>query len=148
MHLILWSLVVSFLWSIAPIIHKLVFKLGLHPKSVMAFGGFAYFAVLSVWALCNWKDIGPDVKFLADWRVVALIGFSAVFSALLATVIYFHLIKEHAAHLVTAITYSSPFFTLLLSWWLLKEHITPLSVVGIVMIVLGVVLIANSTNSA
>jgi len=142
MHLVIWSLVVSFLWAVAPIIHKQVFKLGLHPNSMMAFGGFAYLAVLSMWALYNWKNIRPDIKYLADWRVVALISASAIFTALLSSLIYYHLIKEHAAHLVTAITYTSPFFTLFLSWWLLKENITPFSIVGVALIVLGVILIS------
>jgi drug/metabolite transporter (DMT)-like permease len=143
MHLVIWALVVSCLWAIAPIVHKTVFKLGLHPKSMMAFGGFAYFTVLCVWAAFNWKDIRPDVKCLADWRVVALIGFSAVFTALLSTLIYYRLINEHPAHLVTAITYSSPLFTLILAWWLLKEQITPLGAAGVFLIVLGVLLISS-----
>jgi uncharacterized membrane protein len=142
MNLVIWAMVVSGLWAIAPIIHKTVFKLGLHPKSMMAFGGFAYFTVLCVWAAFNWKDIRSDVKCLADWRVVALIGFSAIFTALLSTIIYYHLIKEHDAHLVTAITYSSPLFTLILAWWLLNEKITLAGAAGVLLIVLGVLLIS------
>lgn len=133
---------VSLLWGVAPILHKQLYALGLRPKSLMAFGGFAYLTILSVWAFCNWKDIRPDVKRLADWRVLALVGASAGLTALLSSLIYYHLINEHAAHLVTAITYSAPVFTLFLSWWLLKERVSPLGIAGVVLIVAGVILIA------
>ncbi len=146
MNLVVWSLVLSCLWAIAPIIHKMVFKFGLHPKSMMVFTGFAYLVVLSMWTIWNWKDIRSDVKHLTDWRVVTLIGSSAIFSVLVANLVYYHLIKEHDAHLVTAIACSSPLFTLFLAWGLLNETITPMSALGVVLIVIGVVLVSMRSS--
>jgi drug/metabolite transporter (DMT)-like permease len=142
MDVIILSLAISFLWALAPIIHKLMFKFGLHPKSAMAFGGVAYAACIAVWGAWNWGEIRRDVPRLKDWRVVGLIMASSVLVAFLGNLLYYRVMKDHMAYIVTALTYSSPIFTLFLAWWLLKEKITWVGVVGVLLIVVGVILVS------
>jgi drug/metabolite transporter (DMT)-like permease len=89
----------------------------------------------------NRKVVLNDLKHM-DTTTMLLVVFSAVIAGFFANYLYFNVIKNHASHLVSALVFSSPFFTLLFSYFLLKEDISLTSLIGVMFIVFGVILLA------
>ena len=54
-------------------------------------------------------------------------------------ILYFYLLKEHDSYVVSALVNSAPVFTVLISYFLLKEKLTKYGIIGIILIVGGIV---------
>jgi drug/metabolite transporter (DMT)-like permease len=80
---------------------------------------------------------------LKIWLIIAL---TAIIGGFMANLIYFHILKKNNSAIVAALTYSSPIFVLLLSVLFLKEPIHPITVIGILTAVFGVVLISYGSH--
>ncbi len=138
------SLLVSFLWGGAPVIHKyLMSTRPISPETLMVFGSVVYFSCIVVYFYFNNKPIIRDIKG-ASATTLSIMFVSAVFAGFVANLLYFRVIKHNASYVVSALIFSSPFFTLLLSYMFLKEKMTVKSVLGVVSIVVGVIMLATS----
>lgn len=141
-EVVLLSLLISFLWGISPIIHKFIFNnKPISPITMMVSGSAVYFACSFIYFTMNHKVVLNDLKHM-DSTTIMLVVFSAVIAGFFANYLYFNVIKNHASYLVSALVFSSPFFTLLFSYFLLKEDISLTSLIGVMLIVLGVILLA------
>jgi uncharacterized membrane protein len=138
------ALFVAFLWGVQPAVYKHVLK-RVDPKVVMTVSGAFYLACLLAFAAFNHGVVARGVRALG-WSDVTWIGLTCVFTVFLANVIYVHVLQKHASHVVSALVYASPAFTLAVAWLFLKgeESLTPSSVAGVALITLGVVLLAFS----
>jgi drug/metabolite transporter (DMT)-like permease len=140
------SLLVSFLWGAAPVIHKFLMSTRpISPETLMVFGSMVYFSCVVVYFYFNHKPIIADLK-QASITTLSIMFVSAMFAGFLANLLYFRVIKEHASYVVSALIFSSPFFTLLLSYIFLKEKMSLKSISGVVCIVVGVILLATSNE--
>lgn len=137
MHLVIFGLLVSFIWGLLPIIDKYILR-KIDPKLfVLLFTAFI-FGCSIILVLFSRKTI--QFKSL-DKNTLGLTFLSALFS-FGALVVYLLLLKDNDSHLVSAIAYSAPMFTLILALFILKEKPTPISITGILLIILGVWCIA------
>ena len=144
MDVIMISLFVALLWGITPIIHKHVLK-NTDPKVVVITGGVIYFVCVMIFGLYFYEDIKDGISKMT-WTTFAWIASASIFTAFLANILYIFTMKKYKSHVVTALTYSSPFFTLILAYFILKEKVTWKSFLGVVFIVCGVLLIAYNQN--
>jgi drug/metabolite transporter (DMT)-like permease len=75
-------------------------------------------------------------------RDVCFIGFTSMITGFFASLIYFHILKKHESYVIAALIYSSPVFTLLISYFVLKEKVSYIGVAGVILIVSGVIMLA------
>lgn len=146
MYVIAIALFVSFLWGLAPIIHKHVLK-SVDPKVVMVTGGLFYSICLFTFAIYYLKDIKSGFKKL-QLRNALWIGFASIITAFIANLIYFYILKDHDSYVIAALIYSSPVFTLILAYYLLKEKVTMMGFVGVAFIMIGIICLALNEKSA
>jgi uncharacterized membrane protein len=139
MNVIVWSLIISFLWGLSPTIHKKVLS-DLHPHIVLVISGVVYFIALIVLMLYNIELLMKEGKKVRakhlGWLAATTVG-----CTFFGSIIYYHVLSKHDSHVVTAIAYSSPVFTLILAYLFLNEKISLLGCIGVLMIVAGVVCI-------
>ena len=107
----------------------------------MVIGGVFYMMCMLGFAASFWKTVKKDWAKL-DAKTIMLIGAVSVLTGFVANMLYFFVLKKHDSHVVSALIYSSPVFTLLLAYFLLHEKVTPIGCIGVIMVVLGVVCIA------
>lgn len=140
------ALFIAFVWGATPIVHKYIFNsfAFMTPEAMIVAGGVFYFVFTMCYFYCNTVKVTQPLKQLPV-SILALMGFTAL-TGFLANYLYFNVIGKHASYLVSALIFSSPFFTLILSYLLLKEDISLTSVVAIALIVSGIVMLAISTK--
>lgn len=140
------ALIIALIFGISPIIHKYIFNIvpTVTPQTMFIFGGLFYFIFTLIFAICQKQTLIESVQNV-PWAVIFLflIGTSVSF---LANFLYFKIISKNASYLVSSLIFTSPLFTLILSYLFLKENITITSVIGIILITLGVILIALSSK--
>lgn len=139
------ALFVAFLWGLSPIIHKHILT-NIDPKVIMVLSAFFYTASVALFAAYYWDFIKKETKKL-NMNTIILIAFTSIITAFLANLIYFNILKEHDSYIVSALIYSSPIFTLVLAYYLLKEKIRLYGCIGVLFIVVGVALIAMNEKS-
>ena len=134
------ALIASFLWGISPIINKIVLKT-IDPRLIMILSSFFYMLCIIIFSIYNWKSLKIEAKKL-DRRSIMLIAISSIIGSFVATLLFFYLLKDNDSYIVTALTFSSPVFTLLLAYLILKEKITMIGLTGVLMIFGGILCIA------
>jgi drug/metabolite transporter (DMT)-like permease len=141
----LLTLFSSFLWGISPIITKrLIMKYDRY--TIMILFSFTYVFCLLLTIPYYGKGLIKDmVKF--DNSDVLIILFQGIFVLFFGNIIYYYVLKDNNTSLITALESCAPFFTLILSYFLLNEKINISGVIGIVFIVVGVFFISyNDTK--
>lgn len=140
------ALVVSFLFGVTPITHKYLFNL--HPiskETMITSGAFFYFICALVYFIVNHKTVVTDVKRL-PLSSLAIMASSAVVCGFFANYLYFKAIQRSSSYVVSALIFSSPMFTFVLAYFLLKEEVNIQSGLGVLSIVIGVILLATSKS--
>ena len=142
LNVVLLSLFISFMWGIQPIIHKYIFNTqAVSAVTMMVLGSFIYFVCSFVYFLKQRNIVVNDIKQM-NIMTITLLVFSAIIAGFFANYLYFSVIQKHDSYLVSALVFSSPFFTLVFSYLLLQEHVSTLAVIGVISIVFGVILLA------
>ena len=135
------SLFVAFLWGATPTIHKHVLN-KLQPSTVMAVGGLFYFSCLVLFSFYYWKDISSDLRKNASMMSIFWIASVSIIAGFIANLIYLFVLRKNNSYVISALIYSAPIFTLILSYFLLKEKVSFLGLVGVLLIVGGIVCLA------
>jgi drug/metabolite transporter (DMT)-like permease len=140
------SLFISFIWGATPISHKYIFNTfeDMTPEAMIVCGGVFYFLFSMIYFMFNRASVIRPVKEL-PWSVF-LIMFCTASIGFLANYLYFQVIGKHASFLISALIFSSPIFTLILSYLFLKEDISIKAAIGVLLIVCGVVTLAISKD--
>ena len=137
--LYLYALFISFLWGIIPIIYKVVLE-RLNNVTVMLINGVFYCILLISLFLYNKKIIMNDLNKITTneylWIFIA-----TLFGGFIGNLLYYYILKRGEAAILTALMYTAPVVTLIVAYFILKDKITPLSIIGILLIVTGVVCI-------
>lgn len=145
MNVVFIGLFVAFLWGTQAVVHKHVLKT-VNPAVIMVLSTLFYLSCLLVFWFINSKTVNNGIKKLTpvNWL---WIGIAAVFMGFLSNLIYYYILQKHDSYIISALIYSSPFFTFILAYLFLKEKVTLYSFVGIIFIVCGVILLAlNEKN--
>lgn len=138
---IVLGLAVAFLWGVSPILHKNLLK-DMSRHSLMVFGSVIYTICICIYAYNHKQVISEDFGNISQKSIVMLVLSSGI-CGFLASLWYYQLMRDHPSHIVTALTYSSPIFTLLLAELLLKEHSDTYSRIGILLITAGIVVLSK-----
>lgn len=143
---LLIALLISFLWGLSPIIHKTVlYKISPHTALVLS---SVFYTICTVGYAIYYKDeIIRDCKEL-NIKVALGMAFTAIVCGFVANVLYFDILKKYDSHIISALIYSAPLFTLVLAYLLLNEHITKGGLFGVLLISSGVVVLAYNRTSS
>lgn len=142
--MLLVAMFISLMWGISPIIYKHVLK-SLDTYSLIALQGAFYIALYTLYLVFMKKHISQKRATFTP-KVIAWVGVAAIFGMILPTVLFFAILKNHDSHIITALTYSSPMFTLLIAYFILHEKVTLMSFLGVVLIVAGIMCISLASK--
>ena len=125
---------VAFLWSLHPICHKIL------KNNIDAFYIFIliwlFTSVFMIFILFYYKNhIYSNIVNLTKYELLILLWLGLI--SVLANYIYFYVIKSDNAYIVSALTYSSPLFTIIIAYLLLNEVISYNAILGILFIIIG-----------
>jgi len=140
------SLLIAFAWGIIPSIQKYALH-SLPVITVFAIGSVVYFIGAMIFITYYRKEVVTSLSTI-DLKVFGLLVFSGFFCALLPNLLFIKILKHNSSYILTALSYTSPVFTLLLSYLWLKEEITLHQVFGILLIIIGVILVAYNKNES
>jgi drug/metabolite transporter (DMT)-like permease len=137
---VLLALLVAFLWGAAVNIHKTLLDKMDHVV-VMLVGGFFYFSAVLIYSYLNRYTVMKDWTKLNTYTI-SLIAINSILSGFLAGLIYFYVLKKSDSYIVSALVYSSPVFTLLIAYFVLRERVTWRGFLGVLLITVGIIMIA------
>lgn len=145
---ILYSFIPSFLWGLIPIIKKMILK-SVSPimsialsSLIFSLGSIFLIFIYSNDVLKEYNDNKGKINYLS---VIGLVIFSTVL-ALIAEYVFLNLLTANNSYLIVALTYSSPLFTLILAYFILKEKITLYGTLGVLFIVIGLVFVGLNNS--
>ena len=140
------ALAISFLWGVQPVIHKHLLK-KFTPITLMLVSSIVYFALLIVTSVIKNKEVATDFEKMTAKDLGILVALS-VFTAFLANIMYYYILKDHESSIISALIYSSPVFTLVIAYLFLKERLDIYGFSGVLAIIIGVVLISQNNQSS
>ena len=138
------ALFVAFLWGLSPVIHKALLT-KIDPIVIIVVGGAFYFSMVIGFALWNWKKVRESSVALTSTQLWML-ALSSIVAGFGANLIYLYALRQEKSHIISALIYSSPAFSLIFAYLFLKETITLASFTGVILIVAGVVLLSISLS--
>ncbi|WP_457601339.1 EamA family transporter [Hydrogenivirga sp.] len=138
MKAVVFALLSALVWGTAP----LIFKLGLRGDIPPLVGIFFHNLTAAAFALMSMLLLRESFSYpLRDVAIISLGGFVSGFLGLL---LYYKAIKVGEVSVVAPIVASSPLWASLFAFILLGETLTPLKLVGTILVVTGVALITLS----
>jgi len=141
--LILPALLVAAMWGFIPIMEKQLLNHISAKTLLVIFGLFSGLMSLLL-GIYYHKEIYDDIKNKDLLEKVSFkMLFIMVFFYVLASLIYYILLKDNKSHVVVALTYTTPLFVTLFSYLLAKEEITKTSLLGILLIVSGSMIVSK-----
>jgi uncharacterized membrane protein len=138
------GLLVSLLWGLSPIITKHVLT-EVSVETSMVINGIIYSTCIFLYAYQHRSVVSKDIHNITR-KTFLLMVFSAIICGFLANTLFNHLMQGHKSHIVTALTYSSPIFTLFLANLLLDEKSDMYSKLGVFLITSGIVSLAFASK--
>jgi uncharacterized membrane protein len=130
---------VAFLWSLQPILHKMLKKnIDVFILFILVWIFTSLFMIIFLFYYKN--HIYENIINLTKFEILIFINIGLM--CVLANYLYFNIIKIEDSYIVSAITYSSPLFTILVAYLLLQEHISISSVIGILLIFIGTIILS------
>jgi uncharacterized membrane protein len=136
------SLMIAFLWGVLPVIHKTVLATVSH-HTVLVMSSVFYMVCTVAYAIIYRRQIAEGIRSIQTSHVF-YIAVGAIVCGFLANVLYYNVLKDpkNDSHIVSALIYASPVFTLILAYLLLHERIRFMGFLGVVTITIGVVFLA------
>ena len=147
---VIMSVGIAILWSLAPILHKMIYSAShISPKTMMIVSGMFYMVALAMYGCIHFRTALQDLPKLS-MTTTLLIAVAVLVTAFMSNLLYYHAIKVYPAFLVTGISYSAPMFTVLFAFLMLKEHksLSALTLVGASLVVAGVVCLSFSDSGS
>lgn len=136
------SLIVSFLYGVSPILHKIIFNNNtIHYYTLLCITSLIFFVCSIFIYISNYKIINNNISLFSR-KTILLIIIGAILSTFIANLLYFKVIQYSKSYLVSALIFSSPFFTLLLSLIFLDETINMMSFIGVSLIITGTIILS------
>jgi len=137
MNLLFYSMFVALLWGISPIAHKKMIG-KMDTKMVFVLNSAFYTICIIAYTLYYWNHFKKEVPKIESKDLYYLGAISIVMS-FLPNILYFYLLKHHDSYMVSALVNSAPIFTVLVSYFILKEKLTKFGIFGILLIIGGII---------
>ena len=109
----------------------------IHPVALICWQSWVSWPML---ALLSW-GFESGRPFVFSGRVIAAILYLGLLSAAFGFVAFAWLIQRNTATRVTALTFLTPVFGVAYSWFLLNERLTPVQLLGVLGVCLGVYIV-------
>lgn len=139
------SLVVAFLWGIAPVFQKHLLK-KFDKYSLMLFFSLTYVCIVVLFSIFNQKTVLKDIGLLSNNDIFKIVIY-VFFTIFMTNLMILHVLKSNDAYIVAALEGTAPLFTLVIVYLFFSENITAFGVFGAFLIVLGVFCISlNDAN--
>lgn len=127
-----------------PLLHKHILE-HISAESHIFFSTMFYFFLMIVGYILFFQDsVKKDFSILI--KKPYLFGLIFLYSAALLFVgeyLYYKILHDHKAYLITAILAAYPLITLAISYWFFEETIELTHIVGILLIVGGIILVTR-----
>lgn len=145
MYVILVALFLSILWGTTPVVHKYVLR-QISPMTLMIVGGLFYLLGISVLSYLNKGILRRDIAKMdaATWVTVAVV---TLLSLVLGNYLYFTALEREKSHIIAALVSTYPLITFAIAAIVLKEPVSTRSIIGAVLIVIGIYLLSTETRS-
>ena len=141
------SLSVALLWSISVIIQKYTLQY-LPFLAVFIFHSIIYSICTMILFLYNKSYILYHLKNnIYNTKLILFSILGVILGLFIPNLINIYLLKNNKSFIIVALTYTTPLFSLLLAYLLLKEEISLKEIIGVLFIVLGVIIIATSRHN-
>jgi len=143
LKLLLPALLVAALWGYIPIMEKKILEL-VSIKTLLVLFGLLYGIISLIIGLIYYKDISKDLKnkeILEKLSIKMLIFMVIIY--VIGSLIYYILLKDNKSYTVVALTYTTPLFVTLFSYFMLKEEIKKSSILGIILIIIGGIIVSK-----
>lgn len=132
------ALLIAFLWGIQPICHKYLEKDIDFLSLFIITWIFSTIIILVIFILHFDKVYKTFINITnKDIFIIIIIAFTIIISKYL----YFKIVYNYDVTVFSSLCYSSPFFTLILAYFLLNENINNQQVIGIFLILFGSILL-------
>jgi uncharacterized membrane protein len=141
MNVLFFTFIVALLWGISPIVVKYGMNKNINVNTIFFINTLIYVICGGLYSLVYKTDIEKDLT-TSNASILILLTINAFFAVFLANTIYYILIQSNNTAIVTALSYSSPLFTVILSYFLLEEKLSIQTFLGIITIYFGIILIS------
>ena len=142
-----YALVVSFLWGMQAVVYKYLLKHKIDRVTIMLLtaGSNCIFTCMYAVLHSDVDVVAKDTSKMTYWEF-ALVVMCSLFCVTGANVLYYTALgSSNPSSAITAITFTSPLFTLAIAYFVLGETRVKIeSVVGICIIIFGVILVSRS----
>lgn len=91
-------------------------------------------------------DVKNDLKNMTTKDILIILSIG-LFSGFIGNMLYLYVLKDHNTSIISALIYSSPVFTLIISYLFLKEKLNMYGLLGVITIIIGVILVSLNENS-
>ncbi|MFN3976773.1 MAG: EamA family transporter [Aquificaceae bacterium] len=141
MKSLVFALLASLTWGVAPIFFKLGLKGGLPPTVALVFHNLSAFLLALVIVVAT-----AGIKMDFSIRDLAFIALGGVMSGFLGLFFFFKAVKEGHVSVVAPIASTSPLWGSIAAFLFLGEPFSWLRLFGILLVVWGIVLISLSSG--
>jgi len=139
-ELVFLSLLTALFWAISPIALKQIMY-NVDTKIVFIINSFFYTCCIIIYTIYYWYHIKEHFIKLKNSDIYKIALISVILS-FIPNLIYFYLLKNYNASIVSTLVNSAPFFTVILSVYIMKNKINLIELLGIILIVLGIILLS------
>ncbi|HCO38689.1 MAG: EamA family transporter [Aquificota bacterium] len=141
MKSLIFALLASLTWGIAPIFFKLGLKGGIPPIVALVFHNLSAFLLASVIVVAT-----TGIKMDFSIKDLFFIAIGGIMSGFLGLFFFFKAVKEGHVSVVAPIASTSPLWGSLVAFLFLGEPFSWLRLFGILLVVCGIVLISLSSG--
>jgi len=135
---------IALLWGVSPIAHKTMIG-KIDTKMVFILNSMFYTLCIIGYTIYYWKHLKTEVPKLTSKDIYTVGGISIIMS-FIPNILYFYLLKHHDSYLVSALVNSAPIFTVLVSYFLLKNPISNYGIFGVILIIGGIICLSFNEN--
>lgn len=131
-------------YGFTPLLHKHILE-HISVESHILFSAFVYFTFAVTAYLIFFQD-SVNKDFSIIFKKPYLIGLIFLYAAALLFIgdyLYFKVLHNHKAFLITAVLAAYPLITLAISYWFFEEKIELAHIVGSLLIVGGIILVTR-----
>lgn len=134
-----YAIVAAMLWGLNYSLNERVFEKEVSPATLLVFQAMAGMLIAGA---VGFRDIPDDLRAVRADRTTMWLAIAALFSYGVGNLMISLSIQAKNATLAGLVELSYPIFTVLFSYLLFKKwHLTPMSMAGGVMIMVGIVLV-------
>lgn len=141
MNVVFFTFIIALLWGISPIVVKHGMNNKINVNTIFFINTLIYVICGGLYSLFYKTEIENDLTY-KNINILLLLTINAFFAVFLANTIYYVLIESNNTAIVTALSYSSPLFTVILSYFLLEEKLSLQTICGVIVIYLGILLVS------